>query len=183
MSVCHSSMCGGNVCDKAPKKFINHDKSIQLEKTLLHRRQYFTSVNNVAFYRYTHVYEIVVINKSCDKITNVQIKDSLFGGLAFLTDVLNGGAVNNAGATVTNFVGTLTPVQPVVFFNDGLLLVPSSSYLEPGAISRLVLTVFFDLPEQTTLSISELCNTLVLSGEVTKNNVTTPIIPIYAKSA
>lgn len=150
------------------------DLKLDVEKNLLSYKRYTIYTDNVPTYYFDAIYEIVIFNRTCEKIQEVQIQDSLFGGNAYL---VNGTTLE---VTVKSVNGDLTPIDAVDLCNGNLLKCPS--VIEPNSVARIKLVIKGSSPNSDGLYASTLQNTALVTGEVKKCGKCYKIFPVYVKS-
>lgn len=132
----------------------------------------------------TLVYEIILKNKSCCKIGNINIQDSLFG----LFD--NRSTAPFVNVSVRSCSDNLIPItEESILGNCGRLLDNCRSFVPPCTTSRLIVTVTLR-PRITAqnLIVSKLLNSVIVTGCLESEShcgcckKSDPIEPLSAKS-
>lgn len=150
-------MCESLKCSK--------DKGLHVEKNLISAR--LESASDITLELY---YEIILLNKSNDKISDIQIVDSFFGSLNTVGYI-------TATADLTSMTGNLIPLSVIDISNGSLL--DNGSYVNPHDIARLVLKIVIT---RSLLNGPALYNRVTNSIVVTGKSKCHKIQPIYVKS-
>lgn len=165
-----NSIC--SQCDPCQPKVNAYD--LFVESNLLDYRYYYYPDTGSSSY-YDIIYEIIIMNRSDEKIKNVQIQDSFFGGAAFLSSPLLPNVT--VEVVVTSIGGNLVP-KNTINISTGQIL-EKSSYVLPRSSARLILKITISRFSSNGLTNIALQNTILVTS-TDCNNVN--ILPIYAKS-
>lgn len=202
--------CYLKVCDEPKKKCEKNDKCVTikecdpikadicLKKNLLTVCRiplasavelFFSSGNlpdNTYFSQMILTYEIAIINKTNNKISNISIFDSL-AGITF----------ENNSAPYTSLVEVIKcPGNIILYENEeiaarkGLLNNPEGSYLPPNSVTKVILKLAIGAPPDSICEIRYVQNSVCIEGyhensECKGKNITIirrPIIPISETS-
>jgi hypothetical protein len=180
------SMCSRNCnrncsCGKC-REFHCEDSGLLAEKNLL--SLCFTTDSPCNKRRFTAKYEIVLINQSNKCISDIKIKDSLFGSIAGCCPVIECVDVSVPACDKCNLLVQTQECER----KKGILLEPCGSSVPPCSICTLILTIkgFFEDQDSARLDLAYLQNTLIITGVIRKKSScgceTAQIFPIYVKS-
>jgi hypothetical protein len=156
------------------------DSDIKVKKILLSKdrqiNQQITSPENpfigIGNQQLVYSYELLLINESCDTITDLGIVDTFFGSITSLQLTIGLRIVSCCDNIVIRSLDD-------IYQEDCPQLLESKSYLPPCSVCKIIVTVILENFKETPVKqIKKLTNTMIVTGK--RNNK--PIKPII-KSA